>query len=209
MVDLLLAGAAVVLLLIVTVVLLRERPGRSKLAAAVAVIVVAAGTFAVALYHNQTADRTTSTDLPNPPLALPASEGLSAAATTVEVPMGTGDKLPQGALWLDPPRAGTDPYTGDLSLLCATPSKSEKEQSCAGSDRRAWVMEPLGKRAWITDDCAGDDFRPGYIDLAEGHTYCVRRAADPTVTYRIRVPKLPTERPLPLKIVVEVSRLPG
>jgi hypothetical protein len=208
MVDLLLAGAAVALLLIVTVVLLRgERPSRAKLAAAVAVIVVAAGTFAVALYHNQTAAKTTSTDLPNPPVGQPASEGLGAAVHTVEVPMGSGDKLPQGALRLNPTRAGTDPYTGDLSILCSTPGKADHDQNCAGADRRVWSIEPLEKLALITADCDGDDFRPGYLELAENHTYCVRLTADPATIFTLRVPRFPAEQPLPVKIEVEVSTL--
>jgi hypothetical protein len=210
MVDLLLAGAAVALLLIVTVVLLRgERPSRARLAAAVAVIVVAAGAFAVALYHHQTAPKTTSTDLPNAPLPAPASEGLGAAVHTVEVPMGAGDKLPQGALRLNPARAGTDPYTGDLSLLCSTPGKADHDQNCTGTDRRVWSIEPLKKLAVVTANCEGADFQPGYLELAEGHTYCARLTADPATTFTLRIPKFPADQPLPTKIVVEVSDFPG
>ena len=222
MVDLLLAGAAVVLLLIVTVVLLRgERPGRAKLAAAVAVIVVAAGTFAVTLYHHESADDAISTDLPNPTptLAPAASQGLGAAVITVEIPMGTGDKLPQGALRLSPPRAGTDAYTGDLSLLCSTPGKTDHDQNCTGGDRRVWTVEPLKKRAVIAPAagdpfhdpaaCAAAEFQPGYLELAADHAYCVRRTDDPATTFGLRVPDFPADQPLPAKIVVEVAQVAG
>jgi hypothetical protein len=179
------------------------------------VIVVAAGPFGVALYHHQTADTTTSTDLPNPTLALPASEGLGAAVHTVEVPMGSGDKLPQGALWLTPARPGTDAYTGDLSLLCSTPGKADHDQNCTGTDRRVWSVEPLKKLAVLapaTGDpftdasaCAGVAYQPGYLELTANRPYCAHLTADPATTFALRVPEFPADQPLPAKIVVQVS----
>jgi hypothetical protein len=214
MVDLLLAGAAVVVLLIVAVALVRsDRVRRGWLAAAVAVIVLAAGTFAVALYRSQT-------DKPDETPAAAPTQGLGAAVLRVEIPMGTGDKLPQGALWLDPPRPGTDAYTGDVSLLCSTPGKAESAQNCTGDDRRAWTVEPLSERATV-GPATGDPFadpkacspsngvayQGEYLELAADRSYCLRRKGDDTRTYAIRVPAFPAEKPLPAKLIVEVAVL--
>jgi hypothetical protein len=226
MLDLLLAAGAVVLLVVVTVVLMRsERLGRSRIALALAVAVLAAGTFAVALYRSQTDDPDSPalpriTTLPEITASSPAQQGLGIAVVPVEVPMGSGDKLPQGALWLSPTRPGTDAYTGDVSLLCSTPGKTDHDQNCAGADQRVWTVEPLAKRALLGpasgdpfDDpaaCAessGVAYRAAYLELTPGRAYCLRRAADPSRTIALRVPSFPADRPLPKKLVVETAIL--
>jgi hypothetical protein len=230
MVDLLLAATAVVVLLGVTVVLVRtERLGRGRLGLAIAVIVLAAGTFAVTLYRIRTAPPpvpsglTVASAAATPAAATSAAaEGLGTAVLRVEVPMGSGDKLPQGALWLDPPRPGTDAYTGDVSLLCSTPGRSDSEQNCDGTAQRVWSIEPLGKRVVLgpaTGDpfadpaaCAaanGVDYQAGYLELTAGRGYCLRPAAGGTRVVALRVPAFPTEQPLPAKIVVETAVLSG
>lgn len=220
MVDLLLAGAAVALLVVVAVVLFRgKRPGRPALAGLVSVTVLAAGTFAVAIYHYATAVDDTPAFLPSLPVAAgpsPAAPGLGTPIQPVEIPMGTVDKLPQGAMWLDPPRPGTDAYTGDLSLLCSTPGKTDHEQNCADADRRVWTVEPLEKRALIapaTGDPFADPracavaFKPDYLELTAGRGYCARLAAAPGRTFAFRVPSFPAGRPLPTSLNTEVAAL--
>ncbi|MEU4239143.1 hypothetical protein [Actinoplanes sp. NPDC026619] len=223
MVDFLLGGAAVVLLVVVTVVLFRgEHPGRSRLVTLVALIVLAAGTFAVAIYHHQSSSaEATDLRLPLPlasaaPALSPATQGLGTAILQIEIPMGTGDKLPQGAIWLDPPRPGTNAYTGDLSLLCSTPGKADHDQNCTGADKRVWTVEPLEKRAVIAP-AAGDPFTdrvacdvsysPAYLELKAGAAYCVRLTAGPSRTWVLRVPSFPAERPLPASLKTEVAAL--
>lgn len=221
MVDLLVAGAAVLVLVVVTVVLVRgERPGRVRLTASVALIVLAAGTFAVTLYRGQ-ADKSDKSDRSGQQAAAlpsaPASQGFGTAILKVTVPMGQGDKLPQGALWLDPPRPGTDAYTGDLSLLCSTPGKGDHDQNCGGADQRVWTVEPLAGRALLgpaTGDpfadpqaCAesnGVTYKKDYLQLAAGRGYCVRQGAR---TYALRIPAFPAQQPLPAQLDVDVAVL--
>jgi hypothetical protein len=223
MVDLLLGGAAVVLLVVVTVVLLRgERLSRPVLAGSVSLIVLAAGTFGVAIYHHASASDDQPALLPSlpvaPGLSPAASQGLGAAVLKIEIPMGTGDKLPQGALWLDPPRPGTDAYTGDLSLLCSTPGKADHDQNCTGADKRVWTAEPLAGRAVIAP-ANGDPFAyagacdvpfaPDYLELATGKGYCARLVSDPNRTFAFRVPAFPAGQPLPTSLNTEVAVLGG
>ena len=212
--DLLVAGAAVVLLVVVTVVLLRgERLGRGRIGVALAVVVLAAGTFAVTLYRSRTGEPARR---PLPTVtSQPATQGLGVAVRTVPVPMGTGDKYPQGALWLVPPRPGTDAYTGDLSLLCSTPGKNDKVQNCTGADQRVWSAEPLDGHATIgpadgdpftdPDACADVAYQDDYLQLTAGRAYCARTPRDDVVA--LRVPVLPAARPLPRQIDVEVAVL--
>ncbi|GIM93476.1 hypothetical protein [Paractinoplanes toevensis] len=216
MVDLLLAGAAVVVLVAVTVVLVRgERRG---LVALVALLVLAAGTFAVAVYHRASTGDESDSVLPDLPIAVssPAAQGLGAAMLHVEVPMGSGDKYPQGAIWLDPPRAGTDAYTGDLSLLCSTPGKTDHDQNCTGGDQRVWTVEPLEKRALVSpatgdpfaDPAACDEgnvsYQPGYLELVAGKGYCARIADR---VFALRIPSFPADQPLPKALSAEVAVL--
>ncbi|SNY04563.1 hypothetical protein [Paractinoplanes atraurantiacus] len=217
MVDLVIAGVAVLLLIAVTVAVVRsERLTRGRLATALAVAVLAAGTFAVTLYRSQTGpaeDLGTSVVV----ASTPPRQAFGAAVLPVTVPMGSGDKYPQGALWLSPPRAGTNAYTGDISLLCSTPGKDDKVQNCTGADKRVWSAEPLEKRATIgpatgdpfTDPNACDEdngvtYGPGYVELAAGKGYCLRRGDN---VMAMRVPAFPSAQPLPESIAVEVSVL--
>ncbi|MBL7254516.1 hypothetical protein [Paractinoplanes lichenicola] len=222
MVDLVIAVVAVVVLVGVAVVLVRrDRLGRGAIGAALAVAVVAAGTFAVTLYRSQTGDD------PVEPAALPriigssapAEQGFGTAVLKVEAPMSTESKYPQAALWLAPPRAGTDPYTGDVSLLCATPGKDEKVQNCTGADARVWSAEPLEGRATIgaatgdpfadpgaCEESNGVKYQDGYLELAAGKGYCLHKEAG---TVALRVPSFPAEKPLPARIDVEMSVLKG
>ena len=217
MVDLLLGGAAVVLLVVATVVLVRgERLGRVRVAGLAGLIVLAAGTFAVAVYHHQA----TADVVPELPIASAATQGLGTAVLKVEIPMGVGDKLPQGAISLNPPRPGTNAYTGDLSLLCSTPGKADHDQNCTGGDRRVWSVEPLAKLAIIgpatgdpfadpaaCDESNGVTYQPGYLEMAAGKGYCVRLAADTTRTYALRVPTFPADQPLPKSLTAEIATL--
>ena len=229
MVDLLLAGTAAIVLVAVTVVLVRsERRGRGRTGLLAAVIVLAAGTFAIGLYRGlDDGKQTIEVHLPAQTFhfsgeAIPvdpglASHGFETVVTRVEVPMGTGDKLPQGALWLSPPRAGTDAYTGDLSILCATPGKAENQQNCTGGDRRVWTVEPLAKRAALgpakgdpfTDPatCRDASYKAEYLEISVDKAYCVRRTGVVASTFAVRVRAFPAERPLPARIVVEVAEL--
>ncbi|WP_250028285.1 hypothetical protein [Paractinoplanes maris] len=223
MVDLVIAVAAVVVLVAVAVVLVRvRRLSRAGVSAALAVAVIAAGSFAVALYRSQTTSDTEDlpTVLGSPVVGVSASaqQGLGTAILKVQVPMGSGDKYPQGALWLQPPRPGTDAYTGDLSLLCSTPGKDEKVQNCAGADERVWSAEPLQGRATIgaasgdpfADPAAcqesnGVKYQAGYLPLTAGRGYCLHKAGDDAVVFVFRVPSFPAEKPLPARIDVEMS----
>lgn len=225
MVDLLLAAVAAVVLLGVTVVLVRsERRGGGRTGVLVAVVVLAAGTFALGLYRGL--DKKADPVMPGgtasavPVASGVPSQGFGTAVLRVEVPMGSGDKLPQGALWLAPPRPGTDAYTGDLSLLCSTPGRTEHQQNCTGAEPRVWTVEPLAKRA-VIGPATGDPFadpaacsaangvtyRPGYLELAAGKGYCARLTGAAGPVYALRIPALPAERPLPARIVVEVAVL--
>ncbi|MET3428364.1 hypothetical protein BJ973_007576 [Actinoplanes tereljensis] len=213
MVDLLLAGAAVVVLVAVTVVLVRgERRG---LVGLVALLVLAAGTFTVAIYHHASAPDVVLPDLPIA-ASSPAAQGLGTATLHVEVPMGAGDKYPQGAIWLDPPRAGTNAYTGDLSLLCSTPGKTDHDQNCTGGDKRVWTVEPLEKRALVSP-ATGDPFadpaacaegnlsyQVGYLELVAGKGYCARIADR---IFALRIPDFPVDQPLPRALNAEVAVL--
>ncbi|MFF5082313.1 hypothetical protein ACFY36_35145 [Actinoplanes sp. NPDC000266] len=216
MVDLVIAGVAVLLLIAVTVAVVRsERLTRGRLATALAVAVLAAGTFAVTLYRSQTGPAESS---PSVVVAsTPPRQAFGTAVLSVSVPMGSGDKYPQGALWLSPPRAGTNAYTGDVSLLCSTPGKDDKVQNCTGADQRVWSAEPLEKRATIgpatgdpfTDPNACDEdngvtYGPGYVELAAGKGYCLHRGGN---VMAMRVPAFPSGQPLPASITVEVSVL--
>jgi hypothetical protein len=184
------------------------------------VAVVAAGTFAVTLYRSQTADEPAPVALPRViGSSAPARQGLGTAVLKVELAMSTASKYPQTALWLAPPRAGTDPYTGDVSLLCATPGKDEKVQNCTGGDERVWSAEPLEGRATI-GPASGDPFAdPGacaesngvkyqddYLQLAAGRAYCLRKGSD---TVALRVPSFPADKPVPGRMLVELSVLAG
>ncbi|GAA2644452.1 hypothetical protein [Paractinoplanes durhamensis] len=219
MVDLLLGGAAAVLLIAAMVVLLK---GERRPAISVALIVLAIGTFAGAIFHYQSTPAAVLPDLPIASAAVSpaASQGLGTATLHVEVPMGTGDKYPQGAIWLDPPRAGTDAYTGDLSLLCSTPGKTDHDQNCTGADKRVWTAEPLAKRALIspaTGDpfadpaaCAesnGAAYQAGYLELAAGKGYCVRLTGDTGRTFALRIPSFPVELPLPAALKADIAVL--
>ncbi|MCO8274427.1 hypothetical protein M1L60_27895 [Actinoplanes sp. TRM 88003] len=217
MVDLLIAVVAVVVLIAVAVVLVRAKHlTRTALSAALAVAVVAAGTFAVSLYRSQTADD--EQKLPKVIGSAPAKQGLGTAVLKVEIPMGTGDKYPQGAMWLQPPGPGADAYTGDISLLCATPGKDEKVQNCSGGDERIWSAEPLEGRATIgvaggdpfADPAAcaegnGVKYQDGYLQLAAGKAYCLHKTGDDAEVFVFRIPSFPAEKPLPARIDVEVS----
>jgi hypothetical protein len=223
MVDLFLAGAALLVLLVATVVLVRgERPGRVRLTVGVAVIVLAAGTFAVSLYSHQRDDETPSVTLTVPATSFKVGPGVGVSQAdeptiTVDVPMGTEDKLPQGALSLTPPRPGSDPYTGEVSLLCSTPGKTEHEQNCTGGDRRVWTAEPMVKGVTLgpangdpfTDPaaCDGVKLQAGYLELGAGRSYCVRPNADITGLIALRVPVFPADVPLPKKLTLETRIL--
>ncbi|MEV4345544.1 hypothetical protein AB0J83_13805 [Actinoplanes sp. NPDC049596] len=213
MVDLVIAGVAVLLLVAVTVVVVRsERLTRGRLTTALVVAVLAAGTFAVTLYRSQTSG--------GEPAAAPSvtpRQAFGTAVLSVSVPMGSGDKYPQGALWLSPPRPGPNAYTGDVSLLCSTPGKDDKVQNCTGADKRVWSAEPLEKRATIgpatgdpfTDPAACDEsngvtYGSDYVELTAGKGYCLHRGED---VIAIRVPSFPDETPLPASLTVEVSVL--
>jgi hypothetical protein len=218
MVDLWVAVGAVVVLVVVAVVLVRARRlSRAGISAALAVAVVAAGTFAVTLYRSQADDP--AQELPRViGSTAPAQQGLGTAVLKIQVPMGTSDKYPQGALWLQPPRPGTDAYTGDISLLCATPGKDEKVQNCTGGDERVWSAEPLEGRATIgaasgdpfADPAAcaesnGVKYQDGYLQLAAGRAYCLHKTGDEGELFVFRVPSFPAEKPLPARIDVEMS----
>ncbi|MEU8815958.1 hypothetical protein [Actinoplanes sp. NPDC048796] len=218
MVDLVIAGVAVLLLIAVTVAVARsERLTRGRLATALAVAVLAAGTFAVTLYRSQTGHEPEPEAAPVVVASTPPRQAFGTAVLPVTVPMGSGDKYPQGALWLSPPRAGTNAYTGDISLLCSTPGKDEKVQNCTGADKRVWSAEPLEKRATIgpatgdpfTDPNACDEdngvtYGPEYVELTVGRGYCLRRGDN---VMAMRVPAFPSGQPLPESITVEVSVL--
>ncbi|MBM2617247.1 hypothetical protein JIG36_16965 [Actinoplanes sp. LDG1-06] len=233
MVDLVIAVVAVIVLIGVAVVLVRgERPSPVRLVAALAVAVLAAGAFAVSLYRSQTGDDSEPAALPRvigsagPDASTgvvgstaPAQQGLGTAVVKVEIPMSTASKYPQGAVWLDPPRAGTDPYTGDISLLCATPGKNDTVQNCTGSDQRIWSAEPLEGRATIgpasgdpfadpaaCDESNGVKYQDGYLELAAGKAYCLHKDEG---TVALRVPAFPAEKPLPARLLVEMAVLTG
>ncbi|WP_433298738.1 hypothetical protein ACQP2F_44295 [Actinoplanes sp. CA-030573] len=142
-----------------------------------------------------------------------------ATVVKVQVPMGTGDKLPQGALWLDPPRRGTDAYTGDVSLMCVSPGKSEHEQNCAGADERTWVIQPIAHRVTLgfsngdpfiaaaaCEPANGVSFVDDYYQLEADRRYCLRKKGD-THTYALRVLTFPKEKPVPARLTVEVAVL--
>ncbi|XVU25111.1 hypothetical protein ACQPZJ_49335 [Actinoplanes sp. CA-054009] len=217
MVDLVIAGVAVLLLIAVTVAVVRsERLTRGRLATAMAVAVLAAGTFAVTLYRSQ-AGAEDATAAPVVVASTPPRQAFGAAVLSVSVPMGSGDKYPQGALWLSPPRAGTNAYTGDISLLCSTPGKDDKVQNCTGADKRVWSAEPLEKRATIgpatgdpftdpnaCDEANGVTYGPDYVELTAGQGYCLHRGDG---VLAMRVPDFPAGQPLPESIQVEVSVL--
>ncbi|MCY1142635.1 hypothetical protein OWR29_31960 [Actinoplanes sp. Pm04-4] len=220
MVDLLIAVAAVVVLIVVAVVLVRARRlSRAGISAALAVAVVAAGAFAVSLYRSQTTSD--EHDLPRViGSTAPAEQGLGTAVLKIQVPMGTGDKYPQGAVWLQPPHPGTDAYTGDVSLLCSTPGKDEKVQNCTGGDQRIWSAEPLEGRATIgaasgdpfADPAAcaesnGVKYQDGYLQLTAGRAYCLHKTGDDGEVFALRIPSFPAEKPLPARIDVEMSVL--
>ncbi|MGK5679564.1 hypothetical protein [Actinoplanes sp. URMC 104] len=222
MVDLVIAVVAVVVLVGVAILLVRAKQvGRAGMAVALAVAVVAAGAFAVSLYRSQTGEEPDEAALPKViGASAPARQGLGAAVLKIELPMGSGDKYPQAALWLLPPRPGTDAYTGDVSLLCATPGKTEKVQNCTGGDQRVWSAEPLAGRATIgpatgdpfadpaaCDESNGVEYRTGYLQLTAGSAYCLHKTGDDNHLFALRVPSFPTGKPLPARILVELSVL--
>jgi hypothetical protein len=206
MVDLSIAAVALLVLAVVVIAMARGSR-RVPIGAGLAVIVLAAGTFGVMLYRSQTTS-------PSSPVG-DVTQQFGAAEIRVEVPMGSGDKLPQGALDLDPPRPGRDAYTGDVSLLCSTPGKAETEQNCSGADRRDWVAAPIDHRARLAAAigdpfadpaaCAesnGVRYQDEYLELTLGRGYCLRTAGQ---VVAIRIPAFPDERPLPVKIIVQAT----
>jgi hypothetical protein len=123
---------------------------------------------------------------------------------------------------LDPPRAGSDPYAGDISLLCSTPGKSDHDQNCTGADARVWSAMPIDNHAVLAAAigdpfadpaaCAesnGAAYKSDYLDLAAGKNYCLRKAGDTTRTVALRVAALPTQQPLPTSIALQAAVLAG
>ena len=205
MVDLSIAAVALLVLAVVVIAMARGSR-RIPIGAGLAVIVLAAGTFGVMLYRSQTGRAGT------PAPVARATQKFGGADIRVELPVGRGDKLPQGALGLNPIQPGPDAYTGDVSLLCSTPGKAETEQNCSGTDRRDWVAAPIGHRAQLaaaTGDpfadpaaCADVPYQDHYLELTAGKAVCARTAGQ---VVAIRIPAFPGERPLPVKIVVETT----
>jgi hypothetical protein len=219
MVDLSLAVVAVVVLLAAVVFLLREGPRltRAKLGAGVAVIVLAAGTFAVTLYQSQTDRAPKKPARAAPAVTVSAAPTFADAVFPIDIPMTKKDNYPQGALYLNPPRPGTDPYTGDVSLGCYTPAKDEKDQNCTGSDERVWAVSPIKKGSAIavasrdpfTDPaaCDGAQYKADFVQLDLGKNYCLRTgtATDPVVG--LRVVAFGAQQPLPTDIKIQAAVL--
>lgn len=218
MADLLLAIVALLVLVVAVVVLLKgEGLGRTRVGFAIAVIVLATGVFAVTLYRSQSSAGETK--------AAPARTGvvqqIGAAVFRIDVPTGHGDKQPQGALFLDPPRVGTDAYTGDVSLGCYTPTKNDSQQHCTGSDKRVWTVSAIGKKATMgvavgdpfsdptaCDENRGVTYQSGYVQLDLGKNYCLRRSGGGT-TVALRVVTFGGQQPLPTDIVVDAAVVTG
>jgi len=220
MVDLSLAVVAVLVLLAAVVFLLREerRLSRAKLGACVAVIVLAAGTFAVTLYQSQTDRTPAKAATPAPAVTLSAVPDFGNAVVPIDIPMSKKDKYPQGALYLNPPRVGSDPYTGDVSLGCYTPAKDEKDQNCTGSDQRVWAVSPIRKGSAVavakgdpfTDPaaCDGVDYQSDFVQLDLGKNYCARTGAPADPTVGLRVVAFGEQQPLPTDLKIEAAALP-
>lgn len=221
MVDLFVAAVALIVLAVVVIAMARGSR-RIPVGAGLAVIVLAAGTFAVTLYRSQdngSAGSARVVSVLEPHASTPGPVGeqrLGGALTRVEVPLGSGDKLPQGALDLAPPRAGATPYTGDVSLLCSTPGRAETEQNCSGDQRRDWVAAPIDHHAQVAaaigdpfadpEACVertGMRYRDEYVRLTVGRGYCLRQTGPAGAVIGLRILDFPAERPRPVKIFVE------
>ncbi|MEV6350800.1 hypothetical protein [Actinoplanes sp. NPDC051851] len=218
MADLLIAVLAFVALAVVLVVLFRsETLGRTYLAAGLVLLTLAAATAGVLIYR--AGDSPSSSAAAPTPASSPSTQaGLGAAVVQVEVPLGRGDKYPQGAIFLDPPRAGTDAYTGDISLLCSTPGKDDTVQNCTGVDERVWSAEPLDDRAVLAraagdpfagpeacDTANGVSFQSQYMELEEGRSYCMRKTGDAQQVVAFRIPTFPATTPLPTELLIDVT----
>lgn len=216
MADLILAVVALAVLVVAAVVLLRaERLGRARIGFAIAVIVLATGVFAVTLYRSQAENTVDAVASPAPTKA--AVQALGAATFQIDVPMGHGDMQPQGALYLDPPRVGTDAYTGDVSLGCYTPAKNDNQQNCTGADKRVWTVSPIDGRATIADAdgdpftdptaCDGVAYKSDFVELDSGKNYCLRTKESSAHTVGLRVIAFNAQVPLPTDILVQVAVL--
>jgi hypothetical protein len=219
MIDLSLAVVALVVLLAAVVFLFRDGPRLSgtKLGVGVAVIVLASGTFAVTLYQSQTDKAPEKAATPAPAVSLSAVPRFGNAVFPIDLPMTKNDNYPQGALYLNPPRASSSPYTGDVSLGCYTPAKDEKDQNCTGSDQRVWAVSPIRKGSAIAvangdpftgpAACDGVEYKADFVQLDLGKNYCLRTGADADPTVGLHVVAFGAQQPLPTDIRIEAAVL--
>jgi len=217
--ELLVAAVSLVALAATITALVRfEPPGRGLLAVGLAVTVLATGMFTVAFYRSQLGPPAAAAPVERNPqvvVALPPWQR-QVATQQLTIGFGTGDKLPQGAFLLDPPRPGPDPYQGDVSIECLTDGKDEGVQNCTGKNARTWIAAPIQQRALVgtangnalddpytCDESRSVNYEAEYLELATDKTYCVRKRGDVSRLLALRVVAFSTAQPIPTNVIIE------
>lgn len=217
--ELLVAALSLLILAATITTLIRLEPlGRGLLAAGMAVVVLATGMFTIAFYRSRI-EKPARAAAPAPQVvvALPPWER-QGKPVQLTIPFGSGDKLPQGAFLLDPPRLGPDAYRGDVSIQCETAGKGDHEQNCTGKDPRTWIAAPIDQRSLVgaaagdslTDPAAceeskGVNYQAEYLELAAGRSYCLRKRGETFQLVALRIVSLSTAQPLPTNVVIETA----
>lgn len=68
-------------------------------------------------------------------------------------------------------------------------------------------LSPWRSGRWSRPGAPGASYQAEYLELTEGATVGARLTGGAGTAYAIRIPKFPTERPMPAQIVVEVAVL--
>jgi hypothetical protein len=217
--DLLVAVVALLILAATVAALIRvRRLDRGLLGGGLAVTVLATGIFTIAFYRSRIEQLTTTAPVAAAPqvvLALPPWKK-PGEPVRLSVPFGPGDMLPQGAFLLNPPKAGPDPYHGDVAVECETESKNDSVQNCTGRDTRTFIFAPIDKRALIgiaagdsltdpnaCEESAGVDYEGEYLQIPSGKTFCLRERGDTSRMIGLRVVSTSDTQPLPAGVVLE------
>lgn len=217
--DLPVAIVALLILVATIAALLWVQPlGRGLLGAGTAVIVLATGLFTIAFYRDRIESPAATTPVAAAPqvvLALPPWQK-KGDPVRLTIAFGTGDMLPQGAFSLNPPKAGKDPYHGDMAVECETESKDDSVQNCTGADTRTYIFAPIGKRALVAiaagdpltdpnacEESAGVNYEGEYLQIPAGKAFCLRERGDTSRLVGLRIVSTSDAQPLPTGIVAE------